>query len=117
MADRRPITLRERNDEILLLTITPEVEGDDLTAIDIVEVYLKTDPCLSDTDPTTLLLSSSDPTQVHITAQSATQITARAFIPASALIGSYDRFWRTDGVTAAAKRRTAMYGPVTVTDL
>ena len=117
MADRRPITLRERNDEILLLTITPEVAGDDLTAVDTVEVYLKTSSCSSDSDSTTLLLSSTDPTQVQIITQTAAEITARAFVPASALIGPYERFWRTDGLTSAGRRRTAMYGPVTVTDL
>ena len=117
MADARPITLREGNDESLRLTITPDDPGEDLTAIALVEVYLKTDRCVSDTDPTTVKLSSSDPTQVQITSQTTTQLVAVAHIPGTDLTPPYGRFWRVDGVGASGARRTAMYGPVTVVDL
>jgi hypothetical protein len=117
VADRRPIALHERNDEQLLLTINRQDPGDDLTVITIVEVYLKTESCQSDSDPATLALTSADPAQVLVTSVSAAQILATVYIPAAALVGPYDRFWRVDGLTAGGARRTAMYGPVTVVDL
>lgn len=115
MADRRPLTLRERNDEILLMTIVRQQPEDDLTTIALLEVFLKTAGC--DSDSASLVLSSTDPTQVEIITQTDAQITAKAFIPAAALTDPYERFWRVDGLSAAGARRTAMYGPVTVIDL
>lgn len=117
MADARPITLRENNDETLRLTIVPDDPADDLTTIAFIEVYLKTDRCVSDTDPSTLTLSSTDPTQVQIISQSTSQLVAVANIPRAALTPPYDRFWRADGLGSSGARRTAMYGPVTVVDL
>lgn len=117
MADQRPITLREGNDETLRMTITPDDPSEDLTAVTAVEVYLKTSRCVSDSDPSTLLLSSTNPTQVQITTHTAAQIVALAHIPGTALTPPYERFWRADGLGSGGARRTAMYGAVTVVDL
>ncbi len=117
MADARPITLREGNDETLRLTIVPDDPGEDLTAVTAIEVYLKMSRCVSDGDPSTLLLSSTNPAQVQITSQTTAQIVALAHIPGAALTPPYERFWRADGLGGSGARRTAMYGPVTVVDL
>jgi hypothetical protein len=117
MADLRPITLRENNDETLRMTIVPCDPTEDLTAVTSLEVLLKTSRCTSDTDPSTLLLSSSVPAEVQITSQTAAQIIALAHIPGTALTPPYERFWRVDGLGSSGARRTAMFGPVTVVDL
>lgn len=116
MATRDPITLHQGNDETVLITITPDVTGDDLTAVTAVELYLKIDACDGDDATTTVKLDSGSATELVITAQSATEITAEAYIPASALSSAYPRFYRVDGLVGAA-RRTAVYGPVKVIDL
>lgn len=117
MADQRPITLREGNDETLRMTIVPDDPTEDLTAVTSIEVYLKTERCTSDTDPSTLKLTSANPAQVQITSQTMTQIVALAHIPGTALTPPYGRFWRADGLGSGGARRTAMFGPVTVVDL
>ena len=114
MADRVALTLHEGNDETLLLTIDREVDTDDLTVITSLELFLKYDACDEDDADTTVQLTTG--AGITITAQSAAQILATASIPASALVGSFERFWRVDGLVGSA-RRTAMYGPVQVVNL
>lgn len=114
MADRVALTLHEGNDETLLLTIVREVDTDDLTTITALELFLKYDSCDADDAVTTLELTTGS--GITITSQTAAQILATAVIPATALSGSFDRFWRVDGLVGSA-RRTAMYGPVTVVNL
>lgn len=116
MATRQNLTLRENNDETIALTITAEVSGYDLTAVTRLEFYLKVDACYTDDDPATLLLSSTHPAEMVIVSQDASTITATVQVPASALTGSYDRFYHLDALTDAL-RRTALYGQVTVVDL
>lgn len=116
MATRQNLTLRERNDETIAMTITAGVDGYDLATVTVVEFYLKIDPCYGDDDLTTVLLSSSDAAQVVITAQDATTIEATVQVPAAALAGSYDRFYRLDAMVGAL-RHTALFGTVTVVEL
>lgn len=116
MATREDITLHENNDETLLLTIDRVLSTDDLTTVATLELYLKEDACQTDADAE-LLLTSAVSSELVIDAQSAAQITARAFIPASALSGPYERFWRVDGLGGGGDRRTAIYGDVTVVNL
>lgn len=115
MASRIRLTLREDNDETLFLTITRDLASDDLTVVTTLQLYLKDDSCQPDS--AALVLTSAIPAQIQITSQTAAQITATAFIPASALADPYDRVWRVDGLDGTGRRRTAMYGPVTVVDL
>lgn len=118
MADERPITLREGNDEVLKLTITRDDPTDDLLGVETLQLFLKPDVCAGDTDLGVLQLSSTDPTQITLDAQTSAQILATAYIPRSALSGAYSRFWRVDGLgSGGVPRRTAMYGPVKVVNL
>lgn len=111
-----PITLRQDNDEVLLLTIVPDDPTDDLTPITLLKLIMKADVCVSDADTSNLVLTSANPTQISITSHTAAQILATAWIPASALAAPYSRVWRVDAYVGTTKR-TALYGPVTLVDL
>lgn len=117
MAAEVDLTLHENNDETVSFTITPTDSSDDLTAIDSLELYLKTNNCVADDDPTTLILTSGDSGEIDILTQTSSEITGEAFIPASALDFPYDRFWHLDAITNAGARRTAIYGDVQVVSL
>lgn len=117
MATEVKLILHEENDETVLMNITSDDLADDLTDVVLLEFYLKTDSCVPDSDPLTLLLTSADANEVDILTQTMDLITAEAYIPASALLEPYDRFWRVDAITSGGLRRTAMYGPVSVVDL
>ena len=116
MATRVPLTMRERNDEVLKLTITPDDPAESLAGVTALALYLKPDNCADDDDIGVLVLTSADPTQITIDTHTSDEITATAYIPASALHGAYQRVWRTDAHSASASR-TALYGPVTVVAL
>lgn len=116
MATQTPLTLHQSNDEAIDLVITPVVTTDDLSLVTQLRFYLKPDQCTTDTDSTVTLLTSADPAQITITAQSATQVAATVYVPASALVEPYGRWWRVD-VYVGTTKRTAMYGPVAVVDL
>lgn len=116
MAQLAPITLHEGNDEVLVLTIDRVDPSDDLSTVTSLELYLKVDSCARDADVTTVLLTSAQVSQIDVVTQTAAQITATAYIPAGALVGAYDRWWRVDALSPGT-RRTALYGPVTVIDL
>lgn len=117
MASRVELTLYENNDETVTMTITATDATDDLQLITELELYLKTSPRYTDTDPSTLFLTSLYPGEINITTHTATQIVAEAFIPGSVLTAPYDRFWHVDGLTAGGDRRTAIYGPVDIVNL
>lgn len=117
MATQVPLVLHENNDETLSLEVTPVDSDDDLSTITTLELYLKPQNCASDLDPLVLVLSSTDPNEIVINTQTPTLIEADAFIPASALLDPYDRFWRLDALNASGERRTALYGPVDVVNL
>lgn len=122
MATKAPITLRQLNDETLLLTITPDDAEGDLTTVTEIRVVIKDDACVADEAAGVLTLSSTDPSQVLVTTFSAEKIIAQAFVPGSALVEPYPRFWRTDALTGPVNapnrpRRTALYGPVSIIDL
>jgi hypothetical protein len=117
MATRVPLELRERNDEILDVTITRASASDDLTVITSLEFVLKPSGCDSDDDPNATVLTTADPDQILITSQSASQILATVYVPATALAEPYDRVYRLDGLAGSGRRRTGPYGPVTVVNL
>lgn len=116
MGTLQTITLRQGNSEIVAITITRDVATDDLTLITSLKMIMKPDTCTTDTATTVLTLSTAVPAQMVITSQTAAQITAEAYIPASALVDPYDRWWRVDAYVGATYR-TALYGPVIVIDL
>lgn len=111
-----PLELRQGNDEIVSLVITPANLSDDLSVVTKLVMLIKPDPCTADTDTAVTTLSTDDPAQMVITSQTATKIEATAYVPASALAAAYGRWWRCDAYVGTAKR-TAMYGAVTVIDL
>lgn len=117
MAAEVKLTLHEENDETVSITITSDDPDDDLTDVVLLEFYLKTDSCVPDSDPLTVLLTSDDPAEIGILTQTADLIEAEVYIPGSDLLDPYDRFWRIDAITSGGLRRTAIYGPVTVIDL
>lgn len=108
--------MRQSNDEVLDVVITPVVPTDDLSLVTELVFYLKPDACTPDTDAAVTVLSSSDPAQITITAQSATEIDATVYIPAASLAEPYSRVWRIDAWSGTTVR-TALYGPVVVIDL
>jgi hypothetical protein len=113
VSTRVDLHLNEGNDEVLAISIRPEVVGEDLTTITALQLYLKADLCQDDA-AAELVLTTADPDQITITSQTADLITATALIPG--LHGSYDRHWRVDGLAGLA-RRTAMHGLITVEPL
>lgn len=115
MADRVPITVTEGNDEKILVTINRMFLSDDLLQVITVEFFLKDANCVDDS--AALLLSSTNPAQVVILTHTSAQITATVYLPASALRGAYPRQYRVDGLNATGKRRTAVFGPVTVNNV
>jgi hypothetical protein len=116
MSSMVPLTLRQSNDEIIDVVVTPVSALDDLSLVTQLRFVLKADQCTSDGDLSTLILTSADPTQIVITAQTAASISATVYVPASALLLPHSRWWRLDAYVGTAKR-TALYGPVTLIDL
>jgi hypothetical protein len=113
---RIDLTLHERNDETIAVTVVPVTPGDDLSAVTGLEFVLKPSTCDDDDDPAALLLTSEADGGITIQSHTPTQITAQVQIPATALTETYPRAWRLDGLNGAA-RRTALYGTVTVVNL
>lgn len=111
-----PITLHQGNAETISITITRSDPSDDLTLVTTLKTIIKPDQCTSDTANTVITLSTSNATQMVILTQTSAQITAEAYIPASALVDPYDRWWRVDAYVGT-NYRTALYGAVTVVDL
>lgn len=111
-----PLTLRQSNDEVISMVITPLDPLDDLSLVTSLVVVIKPDRCTADTDSTALTLTTANPSQVVITTQTSAIIEATAYVSAAALLAPYDRWWRVDAYVGTAKR-TAMYGPITVVDL
>lgn len=116
MPSNVPLTLRQSNDEIIDVVITPSSVLDDLTLVTQLVCVLKPDQCTADSDVSELTLTSADPTEIVVTAQTAASISATIYVPASALLLPYSRWWRVDAYVGTAKR-TALYGPVTMIDL
>jgi hypothetical protein len=111
-----PLALRQSNDEIIDLIITPTDPADSLLLVTKLVVIIKPDACTSDADTSVITLTTANPAQVTITSQLATEIQATVYIPAMSLAAPYDRFWRCDAYVNTAKR-TALYGPVDMIDL
>lgn len=115
MATQQAITLNENNDENVIVTITtnqPSVG----TALDLtgksIEAYLKAGAATPDTDGSTWKGSTTLGTVV---VNDAAGGVAELLIPAASITTSMT-WWRVD-VIASGKRKTAVFGPVTVTDL
>lgn len=111
-----PLTLRQSNDEIIDLIITPSDPADSLALVTKLVVLIKPDACTADTDASVITRVSTDPAQVVITSQTAAQILATVYVTAASLAAPYDRFWRVDAYVNTAKR-TALYGPIAIIDL
>lgn len=114
MARNVPLELVENNDQVIAVSITPEEGTEDLSAVTLLELYLKTAPSYTDNDPSTFVLTSADVAEIEIDTQTAQEITARAFIPRIAVVAPYNRFWHFDAIGASGTRRTAFYGKVDV---
>jgi hypothetical protein len=115
VATQQAITLNENNDENVIVTITTNqpIAG---TALNItgktIEAYLKVSAATSDTDGSTWKGSTALST---VTINDGPGGTAEVLIPAASITTSMG-WWRVDVITSG-KRKTAVYGPVTVTDL
>lgn len=116
MAQQQAITLNENNDENVncSLTTNQPTAGTvlDLTGM-TVEAYLKPLKTTSDTDPSVWKGSTATSGVSIVSAAAGTIIVS---IPASA-IDTSKAWWRVDVISAAGKRKTALYGVVTVNDL
>lgn len=109
------LALAQFNDQTLNLSITtgvaPNIAPLNLTGAEV-DVFLKTAPGISDTDPSTTKLSTVGG---QITITNAIEGLAQCVI-ASSLVQSTEAFtfWRCD-VVKGGLRNTAMYGDVRVT--
>lgn len=114
MANQSDLALNENNDETVNVTITTNQPTPgtvlNLTGASL-EAFLKVSPSTSDTDPGTW--KGVSPTDITIT--DAANGKASVVIPGSAVTASKG-WWRLD-VILSSKRKTAVYGTVTVKDL
>jgi hypothetical protein len=115
VANNIALTLNENNDEDVIVTIKTNVPVDN-TVLNLtgttVEAFLKQSASISDTDASTWKGSSAgsgvaltDPTNGICTVS----------IPAASVLTSM-HWWRVD-VISAGKRKTAVFGAVSVQDL
>lgn len=115
MATSQAISLNENNDEVVNVVITTNSPTDG-TILDLtgktVEAYLKMSAATADGDGATWMGSTAT-TGVTITDGPAGK--ASVAIPAASVTTAM-KWWRVD-VLSAGKRKTAVYGVVTVTDL
>lgn len=115
MANQVGITLNENNDENIKCTITTN-DPTDGTTLNLtgftVEAYLKTAAATADGDGTTWMGSTATTGVVFTVAASGT---IEVQIPASAVTVA-KTWWRVDVINASSKRKTAVYGTVTVTN-
>lgn len=111
MPKRRAVTLYQHNAEQIDVTVTDGADAYDLTDVQV-EVYLKPSAATDDDDAAVVLLAIG--TGVELLDAAAGQV--RVTVPPSALTTSGTRWWRLDVVKDAA-RRTAVYGPMHVTDI
>jgi hypothetical protein len=116
MPTNTPLTLRQANDEILWLYITPDDPLENMMLITSLSMFIKDSPCMGDGDPSTTILTTSNPAQLTIMGQTALLITVRAIISSAILAAPHPLWWRIDAYVGSA-HRTAMYGPITVVDL
>ncbi|GAA1455765.1 hypothetical protein [Nocardiopsis tropica] len=114
MATHQTLQLYEWNDEEVSLSIVDPDSGAayDLTGADL-ELILKADVDQADDDPATVILSTSTG---EITTLDPVAGTALAMINRGYLSVAGDLVWRLD-VVRAGTRRTAIYGPLRVTNL
>lgn len=118
MANSAPITLNENNDEDILVAVTTNqpVAGTklDLTGV-TVEAFLKTSAATADDDPTTWQ-GTTDGESPAIVVTDAVNGALTVSVPASA-VTTAKHWWRVDVIDSDSKRKTAVFGAVTVTDL
>lgn len=112
MAQNVPITLNEDNAEDIQVSISTNVPSDG-TALDLtgltVESYLKTAATSADTDSSTWKGSTATG---EITVTNAPNGELTVSIPGAA-VATAKGWWRVD-ILASGKRKTAVYGTVTV---
>lgn len=116
MAQKLAITLNENNDENVNCSITTNQPSAgtvlDLTGM-TVEAYLKSSKSTLDTDASVWKGSTATS---GVSINSAAAGTIIVSIPATA-IDTSKGWWRVDVISASGKRKTALYGAVTVNDL
>lgn len=115
MATVQDLTLNEANDETILATITTNQPSAgtpfDLTGL-VVEAFVKVAAATPDTDPG-VWKGTTETGEVVITDAVAGKVEIN--VPGSA-VTSTKGWWRCDTV-AAGKRKTAVYGVLTIIDL
>lgn len=107
------LTLRERNDETIFVTITSAGTPYDLTGHNV-ECWIKPSAATSDEDPASFTMST---VTGEVTITDPLAGTARIEVPSANLPDPGKRFIRVDVLSADGKRKTAAYGSVTVIDL
>lgn len=116
MANNQALTLNENNDEDVIVNVTtniPSLGTEYNLTSDTVEAFLKTSPQVSDTDPSTWKGSTSTG-EITITDASAGSLIVS--IPAVSVTTNM-KWWRVDVINADSKRKTAVFGTVSVQDL
>lgn len=109
------LQLSQLNDEDVELTLTHSDTGLplDLATVSAIEMYLKGSKTTDDTDPGVTKLTKQAG-QIVIT--NAVGGVCIASIPAAALAVAGTRWWRVDVVIAGGQRKTALYGPLRISD-
>lgn len=111
MATKADLTLIEGNPETIRETITDDDTGlpRNLTGLTI-EFYVKPDATVPDTDPSVVKLSTATG---EVTITDAANGVCQVAVPAQAA----GTFWRRLDVIASGQRKTAIYGPMYVTNV
>ncbi len=112
MATEQLLTLYQRNDETVTVTVTDADSGDpvDLSGADEITMYVKAAPTTEDRDATTYTLSTG------VTVTDGPGGVCTVAIPAADLANNWLKWWRLD-VTADSATRTAAYGKLRIIDL
>lgn len=109
------LTLRERNDETIFVTITQNPGGAPYSLVGHnVECWIKSSAQAADTDPDSFVMST---VTGEVTITDAAAGTAQIEVPSANLPAPGIRFVRIDVLSAAGKRKTAAYGQMNIIDL
>lgn len=114
MPASQSLALFEENTDTITVTVTKAADGtpEDITGATI-EVFFKTSASMADDDLSTVKASTADSS---VTITDGPNGKAMFNVPADAVASPVSKFWRLDVVNGTS-RRTALYGPVTITDL
>lgn len=111
MPSRKNLTLYEANTEQVTIAVALDGGAYNLTGAAL-EVYIKADATVADTDPSVSKLTIGS----GITVLDAPSGQVRATIPAGVVVGPGARWYRLD-VVEGTVRRTAVYGTLTIKDM